>query len=79
LPRPDRLKGDQIPITARIISVADVFDALSTDRPYRKAMPLEQCLHILHDQAEQGQLDGLVVQTLIQIVRVQTDAARAVA
>ena len=35
---PDRLKGPDIPLIARIIAVADTFDAMTTDRPYRKAM-----------------------------------------
>ena len=35
---PDGLKGDQIPLTARILSAVDIFDALTTDRPYRKAL-----------------------------------------
>ena len=37
---PDRLKGDAIPFTARIVTVADVFDAMTSDRPYRAARPL---------------------------------------
>jgi putative two-component system response regulator len=37
---PNKLKGDEIPIAARIVAVADVFDALSTARPYKEAMPL---------------------------------------
>jgi hypothetical protein len=37
---PDALKGDQIPLTARIVLVADALDALTTDRPYRRARPL---------------------------------------
>jgi putative two-component system response regulator len=37
---PNRLKGDEIPIAARIVAVADVFDALSSTRPYKEAMPL---------------------------------------
>jgi len=39
---PDRLSGDQIPLGARIISVADTFDAMTSDRPYRKALPFLQ-------------------------------------
>ena len=39
--------GEEIPIEARIISVADVFDSLSSDRPYRKAMPPHEVLNIL--------------------------------
>lgn len=36
---PDRLKGEEIPLGARIIAVADTFDAMTSDRPYRKALP----------------------------------------
>ncbi len=38
---PDGLRGDQIPQSARIIAVADAFDAMTTDRPYRPALPVE--------------------------------------
>jgi HD-GYP domain-containing protein (c-di-GMP phosphodiesterase class II) len=39
---PDSLKGDAIPLMARIIAVADSFDAMTTDRPYQKAMTFDQ-------------------------------------
>jgi putative nucleotidyltransferase with HDIG domain len=39
---PDRLAGETIPLTARVFAVADVFDALTTDRPYRTASPLPE-------------------------------------
>jgi HD-GYP domain-containing protein (c-di-GMP phosphodiesterase class II) len=41
---PDGLKGDQIPLTARIVLVADALDALTTDRPYRRARPIPAAL-----------------------------------
>jgi HD-GYP domain-containing protein (c-di-GMP phosphodiesterase class II) len=41
---PDGLKGDQIPAGARIVTLADSFDAMTTDRPYRKRLPLEDVL-----------------------------------
>jgi HD-GYP domain-containing protein (c-di-GMP phosphodiesterase class II) len=41
---PDGLKGDQIPPGARIVTLADSFDAMTTDRPYRKKLPLEDVL-----------------------------------
>jgi HD-GYP domain-containing protein (c-di-GMP phosphodiesterase class II) len=41
---PDGLKGDQIPAGARIVTLADSFDAMTTDRPYRKKLPLEDVL-----------------------------------
>jgi HD-GYP domain-containing protein (c-di-GMP phosphodiesterase class II) len=44
-----RLVGDQIPLVSRILAIADVFDALTTDRPYRPAMKLENAIAILED------------------------------
>jgi len=48
---PSGLKGDEIPLEARIISIADVFHALVSDRPYRKGMPLEKACAILKEGA----------------------------
>jgi hypothetical protein len=45
---PDRLTGEQIPLPARIVAVADSFDAMTSDRPYRKGMPLARVLEIFH-------------------------------
>ena len=45
------LKGEEIPIEARIIAVADVYDSLSSDRPYRKAMPPHEVLNILESDS----------------------------
>ena len=39
---PDGLKGEQIPLLCRIVYIADAFDAMTSDRPYRKALPLQQ-------------------------------------
>ena len=44
---PDGLKGTEIPLCARIMSVADVFDAISTNRCYRKAIPLKECYDVI--------------------------------
>jgi HD-GYP domain-containing protein (c-di-GMP phosphodiesterase class II) len=41
---PQGLQGDQIPMQARIVSVADTFDAMTTERPYQSAMDLEAAL-----------------------------------
>jgi response regulator RpfG family c-di-GMP phosphodiesterase len=45
---PLRLKGDQIPLPSRIILVSDTVEAMTSDRPYRKALPLEQVVRELH-------------------------------
>jgi len=49
---PKRLSGEAIPLAARIVAIADVFDALTTERPYKKALPVAGALAIL--EAERG-------------------------
>ncbi len=49
---PKRLSGEAIPLCARIVAIADVFDALTTERPYKKALPVASALSIL--EAERG-------------------------
>ena len=51
---PDGLRGDEIPLTAAILQLADVYDALTTDRPYRKASLWEEALQIMDDEAKLG-------------------------
>ncbi|MFN3812547.1 MAG: HD domain-containing phosphohydrolase [Roseateles asaccharophilus] len=63
---PRHLHMEQIPLPARIVAVADVFDALSCSRPYKQAWPESRCLEELHRQAEQGLLDAHCVQALIE-------------
>jgi len=58
---PDHLKGDQIPITARVLQTVDIYDALTTDRPYRKALPMERAFEILRDEVRRGWWDGALV------------------
>jgi HD-GYP domain-containing protein (c-di-GMP phosphodiesterase class II) len=48
---PDRLKGDDIPVLARILSIADVYDALASDRAYRRRMEDDKILHIMYSGA----------------------------
>lgn len=48
---PRGLKGEEIPIEGRITAVADVFDALSSKRPYKPAFPLDRCFSIIEEGA----------------------------
>ena len=65
---PDGLQGEAIPLLARIITVADVFDALTTDRPYRRALPAERALNLLQEEAGQA-FEPKVVEALCRMLR----------
>lgn len=65
---PGRLCGEEIPLGARIIAVADSFDAMTTDRPYRRALPLEIALTELQRHAG-SQLDMAIVARFVEIAR----------
>lgn len=62
---PDRLCGEAIPLAARIVSVVDVYDALSHDRVYRPALPQDEVLTIM-DEGAVGQFDPTVLATFFQ-------------
>jgi HD-GYP domain-containing protein (c-di-GMP phosphodiesterase class II) len=57
---PDRLVGDEIPLLARIIAVADAYNAMTSDRPYRDAMP-SRVARLRLAQAVESQFDTSVV------------------
>ena len=63
---PDGLTGEQIPLGARIASVVDVFDAMVSDRPYRKAMSVEKAVEELK-RCRGTQFDPMVVDTMIEL------------
>ena len=65
---PDGLKGNEIPLIARIITAADVYDALSTDRPYRKAFSREKSLEILQKMRGK-ELDPEVADALERVLK----------
>jgi len=68
---PDGLKGEAIPLGARIISVVDVFDALHTDRPYKVALPRSEAVSLLIRETDAGYWDPKVVETFLDILRQQ--------
>ena len=60
------LKGDQIPFEGRLMAVTDIAEALTaSDRPYKKAMPLETVYRILRSMSEKGELDNDLVELFI--------------
>lgn len=61
---PHGLKGEKIGHGARIMTVIDIYDALTTDRPYRKAMTRETAIAILRREVREGKIDGGIVESL---------------
>jgi len=61
---PFKLKANQIPLGSRIMAVADIFTALTEDRPYKRALSSEEALRILIQLSKRGELDSQVVSVL---------------
>ena len=61
---PDHLTGDQIPLTARVLQTVDIYDSLTTDRPYRKAPSQEKALKIMWAETRRGWWDANLVDAL---------------
>jgi len=70
---PDGLHGEEIPLKARILQVADVYDALTSDRPYREALGSEEALEILRQEAMYGWLDASLVLKFSRMCRSADD------
>jgi putative two-component system response regulator len=69
---PDGLKGDQIPVTARILQITDIYDALTTDRSYRAALPQDVALEIMRDEARRGWWDTALLDEFERFITVST-------
>ncbi|MBF0619165.1 MAG: HD domain-containing protein [Candidatus Omnitrophica bacterium] len=63
---PDGLKAEAITLPVRILAVADIYDALTTDRPYRQAMPVQEAEKVLRSMG--AQVDQKIVDALIAVV-----------
>jgi putative two-component system response regulator len=65
---PDGLKGDEVSTEARIVAVADIFDALYTNRPYRYKLEMDKVRKIMYEEVDKGCLDGSLVDILFEII-----------
>lgn len=65
---PDGLTDKEITVEIRIVCVADIFDALNSDRPYRDRMPIEKVKEILRKDVDSSCLDEKVVGVLFQLI-----------
>ena len=62
---PEGLKGEEIPLHARVMAIADVFDAVSAKRCYRDAMPIDKCFKIIEEGAGED-FDPKLVEIFMQ-------------
>ncbi len=78
---PERISGESIPLSARIMAVADVFDALMSKRSYKEGYPLEKTIQIMQEEKgthfDPAILDALMViqQKLVEVARLYSEAA----
>lgn len=66
--KPEGLKGQSIPLGSRIIAVADAFCALTSDRPFRKALPVDKALNIMREEAG-TKWDSVVINALAESIK----------
>ncbi|MFY9743777.1 MAG: HD-GYP domain-containing protein, partial [Candidatus Sulfotelmatobacter sp.] len=65
---PDGLRRDAIPMPARILQIVDVFDALTTERPYKKALPVPDALRTVREEVGKGWWDPDIFHLFEQLV-----------
>lgn len=70
---PDGLRGDAIPISARILQIVDVYDALTTKRPYKKAFSVSEALETMKQEVAKGWWDPNIFDEFEGLVRSRTD------
>ena len=62
------LKGDEIPIEAKIVKVADIYDAISSRRQYKPEIERSQALRIVSEEVEKGKINAHIFDSLIDVV-----------
>ena len=65
---PDHLRGGAIPLGARVLAIADAFDALTSERSYRKTLPVSEAMAILERETGEGKWDPALHATLSRLV-----------
>ncbi|MCX6051792.1 MAG: HD domain-containing protein [Campylobacterales bacterium] len=77
---PDGLKGEEIPLYARILSIVDVFDALTTGRIYRGSINFTKSINMMHDMQKQNKFDPHLYTTFIELIHkigiIEEDASK---
>jgi len=68
---PEGLKGEEIPLLTRILTIADIYDAMTSDRPYRKALKAEDIKKEFHAMMDNGKIDKKVVESLFGLIELR--------
>ena len=76
---PDGLRGDAIPVTARVLQIVDVYDALTTDRPYKKAFSITSAMETIKQEVEKGWWDPQIFDQFARIVKSTDSLSRGAA
>src|SRR5229473_633498 len=69
---PDGLRGEAIPVSARVLQIVDVYDALTTDRPYKKAFSITDALQTMKEEVSKGWWDPQIFDQFERLVRTGT-------
>lgn len=71
---PDRLSGDEVPVLAQLVGIVDVYDALTSRRPYREALPPREAARHLREAAAEGKFALPYVDTFLEVIGAATPA-----
>jgi putative two-component system response regulator len=71
---PDGLRGDAIPVTARVLQIVDVYDALTTERPYKRAFSTADALRTMEEEVAKGWWDPHIFDQFEHLVRSGADS-----
>jgi putative two-component system response regulator len=64
---PDGLRGEQIPLLARVLQIADIYDALTSPRPYKPAFPIAEALRTIQQESDRGWRDPQAVKIFMRV------------
>lgn len=68
---PDGLRGEAIPVTARILQIVDVYDALTTERPYKRAFSSQEAIQTMKQEVANGWWDGTILERFERLLKDQ--------
>jgi putative two-component system response regulator len=76
---PDGLKGEEVPLTARVLQIVDVYDALTTTRPYRQALSNAEALEIMQAEVKKGWWDDSIFREFARLMTSSSPRAHSAA